>query len=311
MNRPDLAHSQVLPNAMLIGVQKAGTSALYDWLAQHPDIYAPAGAKDFHFFASDSHYQKGTDHYASFYPACKGQRIILGGGVNHIYFDHSAKRIFEFNPKIKLIVVLRNPVSRAWSAYNYFKKLGIETLSFEEALRGETHREKSGFAIRADQTYIDHGRYSRQLKNYLSVFKREQILVLLYEELMASKQEKLNEIYNFLGLEKGFVPLMTGKNKTGRARFKTLNKFLYSGGKLKRMLRNLMPLDLFVPLSKRMALKNRIRDWNTTGSVSDPLPAALKSHLENIFSEEISELELLLGRDLSVWKEGEKQSSAR
>jgi hypothetical protein len=99
------------PNAFIIGVQKAGTTSLFNWLSQHPEVCAPEAMKDFHFFSNDEHYFKGQQFYLKNFEHCKDSKIILGGGVNHMYIKKSAKRIFEFNKESKFYIQVLTNIS--------------------------------------------------------------------------------------------------------------------------------------------------------------------------------------------------------
>jgi hypothetical protein len=130
-----------LPNFILIGVQKAGTTSLYDWIAQHPDVYGPKGMKDFPFFCNDEYYKNGLKWFSKFFRDHHGEKIIFHGYVNYIYNNMSAQRIYDYKKDIKLLLILRNPIERAYSAFWYMRKIGIETLkTFEEAIDIEDKR---------------------------------------------------------------------------------------------------------------------------------------------------------------------------
>lgn len=152
-----------LPNTILIGAQKAGTSSLYNWLSQHPDIFAPEEMKDFHFFTLDKFYNQGVSFLAPYYNDVDGEKVIMKGAVNYIYFPETAKRLYNYNPSLKFLLLLRNPYTRAISAYNYFYNLGIENLSFEAALEREQSKKLNTRQELADFSYLKHGFYYEQL----------------------------------------------------------------------------------------------------------------------------------------------------
>src|SRR5690554_2130252 len=108
-------------NVFLVGAQKAGTTSLYEWLGQHPDIEAPQEIKDYHFFTNEALFDKGVPQLERFYSADKPVRVH--SAVNYLYFyKEAAARIYEYNKEAKIIICLREPVARAISAYKYCVK---------------------------------------------------------------------------------------------------------------------------------------------------------------------------------------------
>src|SRR4051794_23774070 len=106
-------------NCFLIGVQKAGTSSFYNWLSQHPQIEAPQEMKDTHFFSLAKYYEKGNNWVESFYNSREEARVRLQGAVNYIFLDEAPIRIKNYNSESKFILILRDPVKRAYSAFKY------------------------------------------------------------------------------------------------------------------------------------------------------------------------------------------------
>ncbi len=203
----------VLPDFVIIGTQKGGTSSLYYYLSQHPDIHQ-ACVKGTYFF--DWNYQKGISWYRSnfpfkvtrrFYKKILGKKFLTGeASANYIFRPHAPERLQKCAPKAKIIVLLRNPVSRAYSAYNMFVKKGQEKSSFEEAL--EQERKMPSPEIEkmlkdennSSHPYLARGIYVDQLKAWRKYFPAEQMLILKSEDLFAHPKETLNRVFFFLGL---------------------------------------------------------------------------------------------------------------
>lgn len=206
------AHERVLPNFIVIGTQKGGTSSLFNYLLQNPNIL-PGYKKEVKFF--DGNYHKGLDWYRYNYPLMSQMNKSLAqtGEASPSYVFHPLvpQRIKEALPNIKLVLLLRNPVARAYSHYQGNLRKGHETLSFEEAIEQEENRlEGEKEAIIADQhypmyrylvySYLARGRYIEQIKNWLRSFPLEQILILRSEDLFNSPQEVYTRVLAFLGL---------------------------------------------------------------------------------------------------------------
>jgi hypothetical protein len=211
---------RVLPDFIIIGAQRSGSTSLYNYLIEHPDIL-PGLMKEVHFF--DNYYHKGVNWYRSFFPLSASiqylerahqRRFITGEATPYyLYYPHAPRRIKACCPNVKLIALLRNPVERAYSHYHHEVRLGIEELPFAEAIE----REKSDVPretakILEDEnyrsfshqnySYISRGIYIEQLEAWNKYFSREKMLVLKSEELFSNPDLILDRTYEFLGISK-------------------------------------------------------------------------------------------------------------
>ena len=227
----------IRPNTFLIGVQKSATTSLYNWISQHPEICAPNSLKDIPFFIDDTLFIKGFEFlhntYKKYY---NNQKVIIQGNVNYIFFEKSIKRIYDFNPDAKFILVLRNPVDRAISSYYFARKRGIESLEIETAFKNESEVVKStDFHELCELTYKSHGLYAQQMKTYLKYFKREQVCILLFDDLKKEPENELKKVFDFLNVSNDFQPVLNYLNETGEPRSKMINKFIYKDNWLKKV----------------------------------------------------------------------------
>jgi hypothetical protein len=206
-------YTRLAPSFIIIGAQRAGTTSLYTYLSEHPDI-VPARQKEIHFF--DRNYQRGIDWYRHQFRtaprAVWSSRPITGESTPYYLFHPLvAQRIQQSFPAIKLIVLLRNPVDRAFSHYHHSIQLGAETLLFEEAIAREPERlagERERLIREPYYVSEPHIRYSYQARgvyvdqiaSWLDVFPREQMLILKSEDLYADPPAVLQEVCSFLGL---------------------------------------------------------------------------------------------------------------
>ena len=209
--RYPLARFRALPNFIIIGVQKGGTSTLFELLKEHPRIQTSV-FKEVHYY--DFQYQRGKKWYRSFFPVRSKDKDMLYGEASPYYFFHPLvpERIYKDNPNIKLILLLRDPADRAYSHYQMERRKGREKLkSFEEAISKERERVQRGSEIIADgkkaydhnhhvYSYLARGRYDEQLKRWLQYFKREQLLILKSEDFFASPHDCLERVYKFLNI---------------------------------------------------------------------------------------------------------------
>ena len=224
------AKKRILPSFIIIGAQRCGTTSLYDYLSHHPQII-PSPVKELFYF--DDYYTRPIEWYKSFFPTKKEQEklerdlvaSVITGEASPSYFFHpyAAKRIKETLPQIKLILVLRDPIERAYSHYNHIKRLTRETLSFEEAIEKEEQRitpdieklEKDEFYKadqRRDYSYLTRGYYAKQLKEWFKHFPKEQLLIVQSEEFYRETPKVYNEIVEYLGLNSYTLPTFEAKN---------------------------------------------------------------------------------------------------
>jgi Sulfotransferase domain len=196
-----------LPGFLVIGAQKAGTTALYAYMRWHPAITGPSW-KEVSFF--DRHWWRGERWYRGQFPIRSGGQLVGEASPSYLFHPLAPERVRSLLPDAKLVALLRDPVDRAYSHYQHEVALGREPLSFDDALaaeeertRGEVERlmtDPRAFS-RAwwDHTYVARGRYAEQLERWLAVFPRDQLLVVTSDELGQKPAETYSSILEFLG----------------------------------------------------------------------------------------------------------------
>ncbi|MDC0362097.1 sulfotransferase [Halioglobus sp.] len=281
-------------NTFLIGAQKAGTTSLYDWLSQHPQVSAPGELKDYHFFSKDSFFNQGPDAIDKYYKSRSS--IRLHGAVNYLYFDNIvAERIFSYNPEAKIVICLREPVDRAVSAYKYFVRTQREFQSFGEAIRRELAAELTSYQELANQTYIGHGRYSDQISTYIEYFGRTRVHVLFYEEIIdgSLRGESMDGLCDFIGID-SFDFSFTRLNASTLPRSPALNKIL-RGVMKPAILKRLMPLTTRKKIGKTLEKLNSSDD-----RIDVPIDEVSVCLLRAELCGQSHELSRLLGVDVDM-----------
>ena len=198
------------PNFIIIGAQKCGTSTLFNHIRKHPDIFMPK-RKELHFF--DENYSMGMAWYLNCFNRKDGIIPVCSGEASPYYFFHplAPVRIFETIPDIKLILLLRNPVSRAYSQYHHMKRKGRISLSFEHCIKleqGILAGRKEAFykdENHSDMMYrrfsfLSRSRYAEQLSEWLKYFPQEQILIIRSEDYFSNSGQTFQEVFRFLAL---------------------------------------------------------------------------------------------------------------
>ena len=196
----------MLVNFVIGGTQKGGTSALDSFLRQHPEIGMPTTRKELHFFDREEENREYKKYHANFKPKPQ-QRVIGEASPIYMYWETAPYRIWKYNPKMKWILALRNPVKRAFSAWNMEIKRGKDKLSFAEAIEKEAERCREALPLQHRvYSYIDRGFYAHQVRRLFNIFGRDNILVLLTEELRNDHAKTLRRVFEFLGVDSSFVP---------------------------------------------------------------------------------------------------------
>jgi hypothetical protein len=197
----ETAHLRQVPDLMVLGTQRGGTTSLYRYLTEHPDI-GPAFRKEVHFF--ERYYEKGLDWYMAHFPM-RGEFPVVGeASPNYLFHPDVPERVRKAAPHARFIVLLRNPIDRAHSHYQMKVRRGIETLSFEEALDKERERLSSSDDAASPAwrhySYLKRGLYVEQLQRWMSVFPREQFLIIKSEDFYEDPGKILNQTLGYLGL---------------------------------------------------------------------------------------------------------------
>jgi hypothetical protein len=197
-----------LVNFLIVGTQKGGTTALAHFLATHPQICL-SPEKEVHFFDYDR--QAGYDNYRKAFPNYTGQIAVGEATPIYMYFPWIAPRLHAYNPNLKLIMLLRSPIERAFSQYQMERARNWESLDFSWAIRLESWRlalgrlhdplAKTERSWLRTHSYNDRGFYSRQIENLLKYFPRQNLLILRSEELKSDHDRVLQQVYEFLEVD--------------------------------------------------------------------------------------------------------------
>jgi hypothetical protein len=213
-----------IPNVILVGVQKAGTSSLYDWIGQHPDVYAIQSMKDYNFFCNTELLKLGLDWFSRSFSGKNKEKIVLHGYVKYIVeVDRFIESIKVLPRTPKIIVSLRNPTDRAYSAFWEAKKTARETLnSFEESVFYDGDFRKG---VNESSDYIRLSTYYDDLIKLMDFFGSENVLLVNFNDIKSDKAGLISSIYQFLGVNNEFVPDFVYVNESGLPRSLALQKF--------------------------------------------------------------------------------------
>ena len=211
------------------GAQKSGTTALYYFLKQHPQILLP-DRQELHFFDDEQVFARPVDYQSLHQQFGKARRRPKVGEVtpNYLYWKPAIERIHAYNPRIKLIILLRNPVDRAFAHWNMQRFKNREPLDFLEAVKEEPRRTAQPLSIESRRfAYIERGFYSAQLKRVFEFFPRDQVEIIQFEDFRDRKQKTLDRIFDFLGVKRIRIPADKDRNVVPYERAMTLEERKY------------------------------------------------------------------------------------
>lgn len=295
---------KVLPNFLIVGASKSGTSSLYHYLRQHPGIFLSDIQKEGRFFSKmpgnfqgpgDKHIDKSItrtlEQYEGLFKGYQKEKAVGDISPEYLWYYRNAipEILNTLGNEVKIIIVLRNPADRAFSGYTHFVRDKRESLSFEEALEKENERNEKNY-IWAWQ-YKNSGLYFEQVKAYLEHFPHVQVII--YEDFKHNDRKVLSEICAFLGVDPEFRFDTTYKyNVSGQPK----NPVLYqmeSSARMVRLVKKLLP--------RKWIKWIKIRWTGEKQMIRTEMSPETRKELIRFFQEDIIKLQKLLGCDLSHW----------
>jgi hypothetical protein len=283
-----------LPNFLVIGAEKAGTTWLHQQLKKHPEIFLPE-TKEIHFFNKYSsnlikrdYFQLGIEWYADFFKQYTGEKAI--GEVTPMYIcdPEALLRIYQTLPHVKLIVILRDPVHRAYSHYWMAKQKNHTKLTFREIIKQKEPR------------FIGRGLYYKQLKVCYELFQPEQIMVLFYEEVFKDSEYWLIQICKFLVVDDSFYsnnPIVDDEKVFPASGYKSAVLLSLQNKIIHTMRRNKL-LGRMVSWFKQHGISDRLKKLNTVEKPYNAINEEDAIMLYDFYEEDMQALSLLLKREL-------------
>ncbi|MGJ3245913.1 MAG: sulfotransferase family protein [Elainellaceae cyanobacterium] len=303
-----------LPNFLIIGVQKAGTTSVYHYLKQHPQIYM-SPVKETNFLERDwesvdpairaqvnqERVRQGRleridtfEKYRDLFNVVTDEIAIGEASPNYLFHYPSSSRLIQhYVPQAKLIAILRNPVDRAYSDYLMHVR---EAINVKESLTEQIRRfpEHQSFTLKK-------GFYYEPLSHYFNVFDPHQIKVYLYDDLCHDPLAMMQNLYQFLGVDSTFVADTSKREQVAQVpKSSLMNQVLRTRNPMRSVAAS--ALKLIVPVDTRQYLRDRLIQINSAEkSKAQPLSTEARHNLLNIYRDDILNLQDLIQRDLSVW----------
>ncbi|MGK7927403.1 MAG: sulfotransferase [Spirulina sp.] len=299
-----------LPNFLIVGTAKAGTTSLYNYLNQHPQIYmSPVKEPNFFSFAGKQPDFCGPKDdeawtnkysivefsaYQALFDKVDGEKAIGEASTLYLYIPETPKCIQKYLPDVKLIAILRHPVDRAFSHYLHLRRSGREWLTdFSLALEEEEKRRQQGWA--PAWSYQQLGFYSQQLERYWQIFPRDRLKVYLYEDWRDNPVNFLQDLFAFLEVDTTFQPDMSIRHGSEAVVWKnnTVRDLLLKENSFRSFVKKIIPSHIRKPIAQML--------WQTNKAKVPQLTSELRQKLTPRFREDILNLQDLIHRDLSHW----------
>lgn len=302
-----------MPNFLIIGAGKAGTTSIYHYLRQHPDIYM-SPLKETNYFAYEATSWSGPNQpvrsengisfpissiesYRELFRGVANEQAIGEASPLYMSLPGVAGRIKQHLPDAKLIAILRDPVERAYSSYLMHVRDGREKRTFLQAISEEEGGLCNNGLVFGQRHYVRIGFYYQSLRPYFNLFDQNQIAVFLFEDLKNDALGLLRNMFYFLGIAGEYVPDVTIRYNVSGLPKNKLWQPLLGKSPITKAIRHILPTRLAQPV---MAFQDILRDRQF---VKPPLSPEIRSRMIAGYREDILQLQALIQRDLSAWLE--------
>jgi hypothetical protein len=303
-----------LPNFLLVGAAKCGTTSLYHYLQQHPDIFmSPVKEPDFltgstlkkaycpRDALAASRAVRTFDDYCKLFKKSMGMKAVGEASVGTLfYFERAIPAIKRHLGDPRIIIILRDPVERAYSAYRMLVRDDWEHLSFADALIMEEKRKQDGYRLM--WRYQEVGLYASQVRAFLENFSRVQ--VLFFDDLKINSDKLMRSVYGFLDVNLDFIPDTSHRhNVSGIPRWSFLNALFVKPKRLHKVARTIG--GAILGANRWVRLRDRLR--STILQKPLPMDPEIEKQLRQFYREDILKLQNYIERDLRSWLEGKNQ----
>lgn len=297
------------PNLFIVGQPKSGTTALHQFLGQHPEIFM-SSIKEPHFFCSDFHQQSDRYYgsrrffdfrdeasYLKLFEPASTEKIRGESSTNYLYSQVAAQNIYRFNPEAKIIIILREPAQFLYSLHSHYVKFTEENeADFVTALALEPQRKQEGVSSPRVTSpeylfYLERVKYYDQVKRYYDLFDPSQIKVVVFEEFRSENERVYREILEFLAVDNNFIPEYEAVNVNKEVKFKALNN-LVNNPILKNISKNLLSQEFNEFVRDRI-----VERFLWYQAPKQTMPEELKQQLKEKYSTEVTKISELTNID--------------
>jgi len=278
----------MLPNFLIVGAAKSGTTWMYEKLRRHPEVYMPR-VKELGFFSSNATEDKTLDWYKYHF---KRAPAVGEATPAYLHSPQAPRRIHNLIPEVKLIAILRHPTDRTYSHYWMYRGIDEVDSTFKEAIQ------------ESQRPCVKESLYGEQLDRYLSFFERDQLLILIAEEVFSHSSESLNRICSFLGVCGTFYQnqewISDRVNRAARNRSRSIFEMITTVG---TWMRHTKGARQVLDLLKATGITGLIKGANREPREYPQMDPELRKELDDEYATTIRRVEEILGREIQVWRE--------
>lgn len=287
-----------LPNFLIVGAPKCGTTSLYHYLKQHHDVYMPE-LKEPHFFIDWKKSVKTLEDYKALFAKRQSEKAIGEASTGYLYCESAPNKIKTLVPGVKIIIMLRNPADMVFSLWRHNHRKHHDRLYFKEALNKEhlrmndPHLHMKHGTWHANFYYFHRALYYNQVKRYIDTFGRDNVLTILFEDFRNNTLGTCRRVYEFLEVDPCFIPKIEVHNEGVERRSRHFHELINQPPEPLALLGKMLPEKLAKNTKALLSRLNR-----------KPAPIFEKSHrqeLLNAYRSDINKLGTLIGKDLSFW----------
>lgn len=298
------------PNLFIVGQPKSGTTALHQFLGQHPEIYM-SSIKEPHFFCADFHLEsdraygkqkffdfRNESAYLQLFAKADQEKIVGESSTNYLYSKVAAEKIYNFNPEAKIIIILREPAKYLYSLHSHYVKFTEENEpDFLTALAKENDRiqEKYLSPRVTSPSYLYYSQrvqYAQQVKRYYNRFKPEQIKVVIFEDFKSANERIYREILEFLGVDPNFIPQYDAVNVNKEVKYQGINNIV-NNPLVKNITKNLFSQEF-----NEFVRDNIVEKFLWHQAPKATMPPELETQLREKYQPQVAAISDLLGIDL-------------
>lgn len=307
-----------IPNFFVVGAAKAGTTSLYYYLKQHPNIYL-SPIKETHYFSTDiavaefsETYKKHTfldldsyfsekpykelalsfvqkkEHYKKLFEECKNEKAIGECSPSYLFSKEAPQNIYNHNPKAKIIISLRNPISRSFSHYLMALRIGQTSLSFKKAFEKDMASTNKGWG--KTELFYELSMYSEQITRFVELFPEEQIKFILFEDLVKNTATIIKECHQFLDIKPLDTLEIEKHNAASIPKYKKINHFFVKTG-----IKNAS--GKILGEVRKEKIKKLVFDDKKIPKINEED----KAFLLELYKEDILKTQKIINKDLSAW----------
>ena len=299
------------PNFLIVGAAKSGTTSLHEYLRAHPEVFMPK-VKEPGFFISKPAFGfdgaiDNPDEYEALFDGVRSEKAVGEASTGYLYDKQAARKIADYlTTKVKILILLRSPIDMAYSLWGHNVRDGYEDIPFLEAIEEIEGRLTDENFLRNcrnktwihNYAYLDRAKYSKQVERFIDVFGRDQVKVYIFEAFFSNPRKSYQEVCRFLSISPHFLPEFRRHNVTGTVRSQFILRLCNERMAWKE------PLKLITPIAFREHVKRKLNQLNREDKGPPALSSQDRKFLWNLFEEDITALESLLGIPLKkdVWQ---------